>query len=234
MTARFDNIGGIRLVPHGESSPQTFAACRFVRASASGYAAVQTATYGNNADFALLSGQASASMPVLDVGGEIYLDGAPVLDASGDTFSVGGYLGRVSVAFQFTHRVGGITGDPPDYPYGQTETVTVDFLGVVPAAFSGGLRVAGLTFGAAAQSAFGNNTIVSSVQTFLHNWPSGALVSRRTITVQNFACSDLGEYGTPGGGTLEGTFTARVRGVLGNGIQLAFDTTPFTNSTTVT
>ena len=136
MPALYTRDGsGARIVPPGDAAEE-FCLCSFVRASASGYAAAT--------GLLALPGFNRGVLPLLCADGSVYLPSCPVID-SGGNWSAGGYLGIVTCDVAVTYPAF-VPFDPPsDYPLGQTETIRVEALGVIPSAFSYGLRLDGIS-----------------------------------------------------------------------------------------
>lgn len=142
---------GVRIVPHGDAAEE-FCLCSFVRASASGYAAVS--------GLLVLPGYNRGALPLLCADGPVFLPECPVVDAGGG-FAAGGYLGIVACDVAVTHPTSSeLPAAPPaDYPVGQTETIRVEALGVIPAAYSSGLRLDGIDVPPQTQSRLLNGTV---------------------------------------------------------------------------
>ena len=197
---------GVRIVPHGDAAEE-FCLCSFVRASASGYAAVTGSL--------VLPGSNRGALPLLCADGPVYLPSCPVIDAGGE-WDAGGYLGIVACDVAVTYPTSFPDIDPPaDYPLGQTETIRVEALGVIPAAYSSGLRLDGISVPPQTQSPFAGGTASlrpSDPQPFRIGVHVGQALAQTRVGVLN--CLVASSPTTNG----VGTFDAQISGLVGASI----------------
>lgn len=217
MPALYTKDGsGVRIVPPGDTAEE-FCLCSFVRASASGYAAAT--------GLLALPGHDRGVLPLLCADGSVYLPSCPVID-SGGNWSAGGYLGVVACDVAVTYPAF-VPFDPPsDYPLGQTETIRVEALGVIPGAFSSGLRLDGISVPPQAQSRFAGGTVsldAADPQPFLVGVSLQGGVARSRVGVLNRIVTDAADYS----GNV--TFSATVSGLVGVRLRVesVWPTPPF-------
>lgn len=197
---------GVRIVPYGDAAEE-FCLCSFVRASASGYAAATGSL--------VLPGFNRGALPLLCADGSIFVPDCPVIDAGGD-WDAGGYLGIVACDVAVTYPASFPDIDPPaDYPLGQTETIRVEALGVIPAAYSSGLRLDGVSVPPQTQSPFAVGTASlrpSDPQPFRIGRDLGTVVADARVGVLNRLVSGEPTYNGVG------TFDAQISGLVGASI----------------
>jgi len=143
MILNFDNIGGIRFVPYGESAQRLYG----LRTSGDTETKYLGGKYKIECCFAgtldgiacgmIFPGYSEPGKPILNVSGRIYIDGVHILtNPTSESFAVGGYLGTGTDTTTFELYDGTSIAD--------TATFSRSHLFVIPAAYSGGLRVSGL------------------------------------------------------------------------------------------
>lgn len=139
MKLNLQNCGGVRLVPYGGSGPVTYGWGDFHQTySVTGGGETVTVyvdieyPWVDNTKSMVMPGFRTAK-PILDIGGMVYIPNVAILtDAHAQTFAVGGYLGTRTITISYSSYAG-------------TASVSFDSLAVIPAQFSGGIVVSGLS-----------------------------------------------------------------------------------------
>lgn len=142
MKLNLQNCGGVRLVPYGGSAPVTYGWGDFHQTD-SVTGGGETVTINVDIEYPWVDSRYSMIMPnfrtarpILDIGGMVYIPNVAILTdahAQTQTFAVGGYLGTRTITISYSSSSAG------------TASVSFDSLAVIPAQFSGGIVVSGLS-----------------------------------------------------------------------------------------
>ena len=136
MTLNLDNIGAIRLVPYGGVQQVSYGfPDEYKTSTPSNNGTVDYSFDGNNRGM-LCPNWADRTKPTLDFDNRVYVSGAKVVNADGETFSDGGYLGTVSSNFRFVSYA-----DTTHSTILADESVTMDALGIIPSQYVGGVLI---------------------------------------------------------------------------------------------
>lgn len=139
MKLNLQNCGGVRLVPYGGSAPVTYGWGDFHQTDTV-TGGGETVTVYVDVEYPWIDSRKSMVMPgfrtakpILDIGGMVYIPNVAILtDAHAQTFAVGGYLGTRTITTSYSSSAG-------------TASVSFGSLAVIPAQFSGGIVVSGLS-----------------------------------------------------------------------------------------
>lgn len=131
MMLDLHNCGGIRIKDHATGQMQVFDWGYWSDNVIVGgvQCVVSVGTENNNR---MMIPKSPSNFPVLNIDNKVYLEGLHVLSSSGESFTQGGYLGTANHRFDFSR------GSDSAY-------ILLPTLGIIPAAYSGGLRVQNLS-----------------------------------------------------------------------------------------